>query len=121
MRERLTAVRLLRALRTHADPVRARHSLRFFRTGKGEYGEGDRFLGATVPQIRAVARQFRALPLLEVERLLESPWHEVRAAAVILMAAQYPKADPADPVPVAVGSADRPPRDAAFHPAGRAG
>ena len=94
MGEDLTAANVLGALRTHADPVRATHSLRFFRTGPGEYGEGDRFLGATVPQVRAVVRRFRGLPLTEVDRLLGSPWHEARAAAVMLLAEAYPRANP---------------------------
>ena len=50
-------------LRALGDPVRAEHSQRFFRTGKGEYGEGDRFLGIRVPEQRKVARRARALPL----------------------------------------------------------
>jgi 3-methyladenine DNA glycosylase AlkD len=94
MGEILTAASLLHALRAHSDPERARHSLRFFRTGPGEYGEGDRFLGATVPQVRAVVRRFRGLPLPQVDRLLSSPWHEARAAAVMLLAEAYSRADP---------------------------
>ncbi len=95
-----TATAVIRALREHADPVRARHLLRFFRTGPGEYGEGDRFLGVTVPRVRTVVRQFRGLSLKEVERLLESPWHEARLAAVILLAEAYPRADPATQVAI---------------------
>jgi 3-methyladenine DNA glycosylase AlkD len=87
------ATAVLRALRQHADPERARHQARYFRTGAGEYGEGDRFLGITVPQTRSVVRRFRGLSLGEIERLLESPWHEARLAAVLLLAAAYPKAD----------------------------
>lgn len=90
-----TATTVLQALRQHADPERARLQARYFRTGPGQYGEGDRFLGITVPQVRSVVRRFRGLSLNEVERLLESPWHEARLAAVLLLSAAYPKADKA--------------------------
>jgi len=83
---------VMRRLRAEADPARATHSLRFFRTGPGEYGEGDKFLGLTVPQIRAVAKDFAALPLEETDQLLDSEWHEARLVAVILLANQYAKA-----------------------------
>jgi len=75
------------------NPKRAVHSLRFFKTGPGQYGEGDRFLGLTVPQIRTVSREFRDLPLAEIEKLLDSRWHEVRLLAVILLANAYRRAD----------------------------
>lgn len=67
---------------------------RFFKTGEGEYGEGDKFIGVTVPNIRLVCKQFKDLPLTEVQRLLDSPIHEHRLAAVILLVMQYKKADP---------------------------
>ncbi len=66
---------------------------RFFKTGKGQYGEGDQFFGITVPQIRSVARAHRNLPLAECMKLLESPWHEVRVLGVVILTLQYPKAD----------------------------
>ena len=58
---------------------------RFFRTGKGEYAEGDRFVGITVPLIRTVCRECRGMSLPEIGRLLESPVHEDRLAAVLLL------------------------------------
>src|SRR5687767_12828982 len=61
---------------------------RFFKTGPGQYGEGDLFIGIKVPQIREVCRQFADLSLAEIEVLLESKIHEVRLAAVIIMANQ---------------------------------
>jgi len=67
--------------------------LRFFRTGPGEYGEGDEFLGLKVPQIRKLARDFRALPLSEVEGLLKSKWHEARLLALVILVDQFERAD----------------------------
>ena len=67
--------------------------LRFFRTGPGEYGEGDEFLGLKVPQIRKLAREFRALPLKEVEGLLKSKWHEARLLALVILVDQFERAD----------------------------
>jgi 3-methyladenine DNA glycosylase AlkD len=72
-----------------ADPQRAKHSQRYFKTGKGEYGAGDRFLGITVPAVRALARQYRDLPLRDVERLLHSRWHEERLLALLLWVDRY--------------------------------
>jgi 3-methyladenine DNA glycosylase AlkD len=82
-----------RRLRAVGDPERAKHSLRFFRTGPGEYGEGDRFLGLTVPEIRAVAREFKDAPLDALAGLLQSPWHEVRLTALVILVAQYRRGD----------------------------
>lgn len=69
----------------HADPSRASHSARFFKTGPGEYGEGDRFLGLTVPQVRVVAKQCAGLSIGELKKLAESEWHEVRLCALHAM------------------------------------
>ncbi len=91
---RQTASHALRRLRSLASASRAVGLRRFFRTGPGEYGEGDRFLGLTMPQLRLIASDFRDLPLGEIETLLESIWHEARALAVVLLADRYPKADP---------------------------
>lgn len=61
---------------------------RFFKTGPGQYGEGDVFIGVRVPDIRKVCRQFADMSLGEIETLLESKIHEVRLAAVIIMSNQ---------------------------------
>jgi len=89
----MLANRAARRLRQLADPERAVHSQRFFRTGPGEYGAGDRFLGLNVPQVRQLAVEFSDLPLPEIETLLESPWHEARLLAVILLANSYRRGD----------------------------
>lgn len=91
----MTASAVLRQLRGVANAARAAATSRYFRTGPGEYGAGDRFLGLTLPQVRQVTKQYRALPLREVERLLESPWHEARAVAVLILANNYGNADDA--------------------------
>jgi len=85
-----------RALRAQANQVRARAVARFFKTGPGEYGEGDRFIGVTVPAQRVVARRFRDLPLAEVDHLLQSPVHEERATALLILVDQFRRAQ-ADP------------------------
>lgn len=82
-----------RVLRQVASPAKAEVSRRFFKTGPGEYGEGDRFLGVIVPQIRKLARDFEDLPLGEVKLLLKSPWHEERLAALFILILQYRKGD----------------------------
>ena len=69
-----------------ADPVRAAGMAQFFQTGPGGYGEGDTFLGLTVPQVTGVAREFVGLPVGELETLLDSPLHEVRLGALKVMA-----------------------------------
>ena len=66
----------------------------FFKTGEGQYGAGDIFIGVRVPQTRLVCKEFRDLPLAEIQKLLESPVHEHRLGAVILLGNQYAKADP---------------------------
>ncbi len=73
------------ATRALADPVRAEGGARFFKTGKGDYGEGDRFLGITVPILRKVARAHRELSLAESVALLHSPWHEERLVALLIL------------------------------------
>lgn len=83
----------LEALR---DRKRAKDLAWFFKTGKGGYGEGDRFLGITVPLQRKVARRHRELPLDQVRRLLRSPIHEHRLTALEILVAQYRRADPGE-------------------------
>ena len=68
---------------------------RFFKTGKGEYGEGDRFLGVTVPNIRAIAKQYKNISLNEIRELMQSEWHEVRLCALLIMVEKSKKKDEA--------------------------
>jgi 3-methyladenine DNA glycosylase AlkD len=84
---------LERELAEAADPDRAKILAWFFKTGKGEYAEGDRFLGLTVPKMRRIALKYRNLPLNDLARLLASPLHEYRLAALEILVAQFEKAE----------------------------
>ncbi|MDD9985508.1 MAG: DNA alkylation repair protein [Spirochaetaceae bacterium] len=99
MREAARA--LCAALDGAGDPARAEHLQRFFRTGPGEYGEGDRFLGLRVPEVRAIARRHRELSLADLAEVLASPWHEHRQAALFVLADRYRRATPAEREPIA--------------------
>ena len=68
---------------------------RFFKAGKGEYGEGDRFLGVTVPNIRAIAKLHKDVSIEEIRKLIQSEWHEVRLCALIIMVEKSKKKDEA--------------------------
>lgn len=81
------------ALQQIATKERAESNAWFFKTGSGQYGEGDKFLGVTVPQQRKVAKKFKDLPLTEVEKLVKSPWHEERLTGLFILVGQYQKAD----------------------------
>ena len=80
---------LKKELAAAADPERARNLAWFFKTAKGEYGHGDRFIGLTVPTIRRIAHSYVHLPLTDVEKLLASPIHEYRFAGLEILVAQY--------------------------------
>ena len=80
-------------LRSLANPEDARQQARYFKTGPGEYGEGDQFLGIRIPVLRQLARQYDALPLEKCIQLLQSPIHEQRMLALLIMIRQYPRAD----------------------------
>lgn len=86
---------LIRELRSAADPKRAASSVWFFKTGKGEYGEGDRFLGVSVPDARKIALRYRNLGFNDIERLLASPIHEHRFVGLEILVAQYESGDEA--------------------------
>ena len=80
-------------LEKYADSEKAEHSKRFFKTGKGDYGEGDEFLGVTVPNQRKIAKKFKDMPLNEVKKLLQNDIHECRLTAVILLVYKIEKAE----------------------------
>ncbi len=80
-------------LRRAARPGHAALLQRFFKTGKGEYGEGDKFLGLTVPEVRAAATKYRGLGLAGIKTLLASPWHEDRLCALILLVDMFRRGD----------------------------
>jgi 3-methyladenine DNA glycosylase AlkD len=78
-------------LKELADPVRAANLARYFKTGKGGYGEGDLFLGVRVPEVRKVAREFSDTSLEELARLIKSKYHEVRFLALVLLVSKFNK------------------------------
>jgi 3-methyladenine DNA glycosylase AlkD len=85
-----------RALRGLADPARAAILQRFFKTGPGEYGEGDRFLGLTVPQVRALVRRFHPADFAALPEIIASPMHEERLLGLLLLVARYEKGTEAE-------------------------
>ena len=93
--KRITADDIVETLTAMRNEAQGRILARFFKTGKGEYGEGDRFLGIRVPQVRAVVREARdGVELCEIEKLLRSEWHEVRLCAFLLLVAEMRRALP---------------------------
>lgn len=84
---------VLAELEKHASPSDATFLQRFFKTGEGQYGAGDTFIGVRVPQIRQTAKLFKGIGLADIEQLLESPIHEVRLCALVIMTLQAKKAD----------------------------
>jgi 3-methyladenine DNA glycosylase AlkD len=89
----MTAEDARNTLKPLASPDAAKAATRFFKTGPGQYGEGDTFIGVIVPTLRTVARSFRALPLDEVRALLNSPVHEERHLALLVLVLQVAKCD----------------------------
>ncbi len=76
-------------------PEKAAFFPRFFKTGPGDYGEGDMFLGVTVPNTRLVAKKFKDLPLRDIQKLLQSKWHEERLVALHIMVYRFNSANEA--------------------------
>lgn len=92
----LTHRDLERALKRAGNPAKAAFLARFFKTGPGEYAEGDQFLGLTVPQTRAIIRGYRDLPEGKLAALLRSPFHECRLAALLLLSRRAERGDGAE-------------------------
>ena len=80
-------------LRKASDAKRAKNLAWFFKTGKGEYGEGDQFCGITVPALRKIASRYRDLKLADIKKLLGSVIHEHRLVALLILLDQYKRAD----------------------------
>jgi 3-methyladenine DNA glycosylase AlkD len=83
---------VVRQLQVLADSKKAAFFPRFFKTGKGQYGEGDRFLGITVPNVRSVAQKYGDATDEDIETLLVNPYHEVRMLALMILMHQYESA-----------------------------
>ena len=87
-----TAAAVTRALKKLGTPARATASAWYFKTDKGQYGHGDVFIGVSVPEQRKVAKEFVALSLEEIAKLLQSTVHECRLTALLILVGQYQKA-----------------------------
>lgn len=92
-----TYARITKALRAYSDEEKKVVLPRFFKTGKGEYGEGDKFIGVVVPNTRKVAKEFSSVSLDVVEAFLESEWHECRLCALMILVEKFRK-EPEDTV-----------------------
>lgn len=88
----MTASQIQHALATYADTEKAAFFPYFFKTGPGQYAEGDKFIGVTVPNQRIVAKEFADTPLTELTTLLSSKIHEHRLTALLILTTQYEKA-----------------------------
>jgi len=90
----MTLTNILDRLHLQKDPAKAIILARFFKTGKGEYGEGDRFLGLTVPKIREAVRLYwREISLSDIEQLMQDKFHELRLTGLLVLVKQYNKGD----------------------------
>lgn len=78
-------------IRSHEEPKRAKELMRFFKTSRGQYGEGDIFLGLTVPLTRTIVKTYISMKRSDVLALLKSRFHEERLAALFILIAQYEK------------------------------
>lgn len=92
-RDSTSAEQIEARLREMASPSDAAFLQGYFRTGPGEYGEGDRFLGIRIPALRALVREYRGVPPDTAAALLRSEWHEARLLALLLFADHYQRAD----------------------------
>ena len=85
MPEDLSARAFVERLNAHQSAEELEKIQRYFKSGKGDYGEDDTFMGVRMGQVYALAKEFIEMPLAEIEKLLESPLHEVRAGALSIM------------------------------------
>lgn len=80
---------IIKELQNLASPEKAKFADRFFKTGKGQYGEGDHFLGIMVPETRKVAKKYKNLSLPEIETLLGNKFHEIRLCALLILVQKF--------------------------------
>ncbi len=88
-----TAAAVKKELKGYSNSEKAKFFPRFFKNGKGEYGEGDQFIGVIVPEQRMVAKKNIMLPYIEIQKLLDSPIHEHRLTALLILTYKYAKDD----------------------------
>lgn len=85
----MDAALLRKTMKRLASPAKAKTYARFFKTGPGDYGERDKFIGLTVPEVRKLAKEFQILPFEEIEKCLQSPIHEERLCALFILVLLY--------------------------------
>lgn len=91
---KLSLAALKREVQKYAQPERARFLQGFFKTGPGEYAEGDVFLGLTVPESRVAAKKYRSLQVDQLAKLIQSRFHEHRLIALLIMVDRHQRASP---------------------------
>ena len=84
---------IINRLEQFSTPEKKQILPRFFKTGKGQYGEGDQFLGVVVPYTRQVAKEYKHIPFQAMVELLQSPWHEARLCALLMLVERFKKSD----------------------------
>lgn len=89
----MTSKNVIAELKKFVNAEKAEFFPRFFKTGEGQYGYGDKFLGVTVPNQRIVAKKNKDMPLAEIKRLLKNEFHEARLTALLILGYKYAKAD----------------------------
>ena len=89
-----TLMTLQTELQALANPQKAIALAGYFQTGQGQYAEGDRFLGITMPEQRKLAKKYRDLGFAEISELLNSEWHEYRLTGLLILTYQFAKATP---------------------------
>lgn len=87
-----TVQEITEALKALGNPDKAKHLARFFKTGKGQYGEGDLFMGITVPEQRTIAKKYIHANFEDLNQLVTSPYHEMRLTALLILVYQFEKA-----------------------------
>jgi 3-methyladenine DNA glycosylase AlkD len=88
----MSAQLVIKELKALAKPNKARDLQRFFKTGPGEYAEGDVFLGVVVPQNRRIAKKYSDLSLSEIKKLIDSDFHEIRFCGLLILVSQFERA-----------------------------
>jgi 3-methyladenine DNA glycosylase AlkD len=89
----MNLIEIQKEIKKNANPQKALLLQRFFKTGPGEYGEGDIFLGIVVPVQRSIAKKYKHLPLKDIKELLHSGKHEERLIALLILVEQFKKGD----------------------------
>jgi 3-methyladenine DNA glycosylase AlkD len=85
----MSLAKIKKECQKNSNSKRAKLKQQFFKTGKGEYGEGDKFLGVSVPQSRRIAKEFSDISQTKIKTLLSSEFHEERFIALVILQAQY--------------------------------